>query len=84
MAPITPYANCTDNFGSRQPDSEGRQATGLAGALAATFKKRADCKVSAALQSCQIDAGPQEEVKCGRKEAELVEEEKHNPITSNV
>ena len=59
--------------------------TGLADTLAAAFKEQADCKVASAVKACSIatEGLKLEEAKVGKEEA-MFEEEKHNPITSNV
>ena len=59
--------------------------TGLADTLADAYKGQADCKVASAMQACSIaSTGLQlEAAKVGKEEA-MLEEEKHNPIASNV
>lgn len=59
--------------------------TGLADTLADAYKVQADCKLASAMQACSIaTTGLQlEAAKVGKEEA-MLEEEKHNPIASNV
>ena len=60
-------------------------SSGLADTLAAAYKGQVDCKIASAMQACSIaSTGLQlEAAKVGKEEA-MLEEEKHNPIASNV